>query len=65
MKDKTFGIYKLKYKNQNSPTSGVVSTKEHWDNIKLYVLNKANINVIEHFTLSYYDNNEIKKEVVI
>jgi len=63
--NKTYGVYSLKYKNQNNQTTGVVETKKHWDNIRLYVLNKANIGLIEHFNLSYTVNNTIIKEIVI
>jgi len=65
MENQVFGSYVLKYKNQKNQTSGTVDTKEHWENIKQYVLNKANIDAIERFTLSYNINNKIKKEIVI
>jgi len=63
--NKTYGIYSLKYKNQNIETTGIVETKDHWDNIRLYVLSKATIDLIEHFSLSYMVNGIIKKETVI
>ena len=63
--NKTYGIYTLKYKNGNTHQTGIVETKDHWDNIRLYVLNKATIDLIEHFSLSYMANGIIKKETVI